>query len=167
MKISNKKSFIGCLDHYKNVKDLNYFEIMNLLNIINIHYVENKYNDPYFNGIAYENNTINPINMKKEKDGFYTLFSDSKWNEQNNYDVWKEKHEISITHHENKEEILKQKVTIDASINNLDDLLSIIKNNVYDEKYDYNIDLKSLTQIQPELDKHIQLIRMMKEKYFV
>jgi SpoVK/Ycf46/Vps4 family AAA+-type ATPase len=161
MKTSNKKSFSGCLDHYKNVKDLNYFEIMNLLNIINIHYVENKYNDPYFNGIAYENNTINPINMENtEKNGFYTLFSDSKWNEQNNYDVWKEKHEISITHHENKEEILKQKVTIDASINNLDDLLSIIKNNVYDEKYEYNIDLKSLTQIQPELEKLNKMIGM-------
>jgi SpoVK/Ycf46/Vps4 family AAA+-type ATPase len=155
MKISNKKSFIGCLEHYKNVKDLNYFEIMNLLNIINIHYVENKYNDPYFNGIDYDNNAI-PINMKKEKDGFYTLFSDSKWNEQNNYDVWKEKHEISI----NPIEIPKQKVTIDASINNLDDLLSIIKNNVYDEKNEYNIDLKSLTQIQPELEKLNKMIGM-------
>ena len=36
MKTSNKKSFIRCLDHYKKVNDLNYFEIMNLLNIINL-----------------------------------------------------------------------------------------------------------------------------------
>jgi SpoVK/Ycf46/Vps4 family AAA+-type ATPase len=153
MKTSNKKSFIGCLDHYKNVKDLNYFEIMNLLNIINIHYVENKYSDPYFTGITYEKN------MKienTEKNGFYTLFSDSTWNEQNNYDVWKQKHEISI----NSVEIPKQKVTIDASINNLDDLLSIIKNNVYDEKNEYNIDLKSLTQIQPELEKLNKMVGM-------
>jgi SpoVK/Ycf46/Vps4 family AAA+-type ATPase len=159
MKTSNKKSFIGCLDHYKNINDLNYFEIMNLLNIINIHYFENKYNDPYFSGIHYENNT-NAMNIENtEKNGFYTLFSDSKWNEQN-YDVWKQKHEICITHEENKEEIPKQKITIDASINNLDDLLSIIKNNVYDEKNEYNIDLKSLTQIQPELEKLNKMIGM-------
>ena len=159
MKTSNKKSFIGCLDHYKNINDLNYFEIMNLLNIINIHYFENKYNDPYFSGIHYENNT-NAMNIENtEKNGFYTLFSDSKWNEQN-YDVWKQKHEICITHEENKEEIPKQKITIDASINNLDDLLSIIKNNVYDEKNEYNIDLKSLTQIEPELEKLNKMIGM-------
>jgi SpoVK/Ycf46/Vps4 family AAA+-type ATPase len=159
MKTSNKKSFIGCLDHYKNINDLNYFEIMNLLNIINIHYFENKYNDPYFSGIHYENNT-NAMNIENtEKNGFYTLFSDSKWNEQN-YDVWKQKHEICITHEENKEEIPKPKITIDASINNLDDLLSIIKNNVYDEKNEYNIDLKSLTQIEPELEKLNKMIGM-------
>ena len=95
-----------------------------------------------------------------EKNGFYDLFSDSKWNKQHNYDVWKQKHEICITHEENNEEIPKQKITIDASINNLDDLLSIIKNNVYDEKNEYNIDLKSLTQIQPELEKLNKMIGM-------
>jgi SpoVK/Ycf46/Vps4 family AAA+-type ATPase len=158
MKTSHKKSFIGCLDHYKNVNDLNYFEIMNLLNIINIHYVENKYNDPYFSGIDYDNNAI-PIKIENiEKDGFYTLFSDSKWNEQNNYDIWKQKHEISINPSETM--FSKPKVTIDASINNLDDLLSIIKNNVYDENYEYNIDLKSLTQIESELEKLNKMIGM-------
>lgn len=161
MKTSNKKSFIGCLDHYKKVNDLNYVEIMNLLNIINIHYVENKFNDPYFSGIDYDNNAI-PINIKTEnteKNGFYNLFSDSKWNEQNNYDIWKQKHEISIN--TCIEDIIpKHKITIDASINNLDDLLSIIKNNVYDETNEYNIDLKSLTQIQPELEKLNKMIGM-------
>ena len=162
MKTLHKKSFIQCLDHYKELKDLNYFEIMNLLNIINIHYVENKYNDPYFSGIDYDNNR-NPINMKienTEKNGFYNLFSDSKWNEQNNYDIWKQNHEISITPDEKKVEIPKQKITIDASINNLDDLLSIINNNVYYETNEYNIDLKSLTQIQPELEKLNKMIGM-------
>lgn len=162
MKTSNKKSFIGCLDHYKKVNDLNYFEIMNLLNIINIHYVENKYNDPYYNGIDYDNNAI-PINMKKEKKGYYTFFSDSKWNEQNNYETWKQKHEVFINSNEQllePLEIPKQKITIDASINNLDDLLSVIKNNVYDEKNEYNIDLKSLTQIESELEKLNKMIGM-------
>jgi SpoVK/Ycf46/Vps4 family AAA+-type ATPase len=163
MKTSNTKSFIGCLDHYKNVKDLNYFEIMNLLNIINIHYVENKYSDPYYSGIDYNNNAI-PMKIENiEKGGFYNLFSDSKWNQQNNYDIWKQKHEINISPNEQllePLEIPKPKVTIDASINNLDDLLSIIKNNVYDEKNDYNIDLKSLTKIQPELEKLNKMIGM-------
>jgi SpoVK/Ycf46/Vps4 family AAA+-type ATPase len=163
MKTSNTKSFIGCLDHYKNVKDLNYFEIMNLLNIINIHYVENKYSDPYYSGIDYDNNAI-PMKIENiEKGGFYNLFSDSKWNQQNNYDIWKQKHEINISPNEQllePLEIPKPKVTIDASINNLDDLLSIIKNNVYDEKNDYNIDLKSLTKIQPELEKLNKMIGM-------
>ena len=162
MKTSHKKSFIGCLDHYKKINDLNYFEIMNLLNIINIHYVENKYNDPYFSGIDYDNNNI-PINMKKEKDGFYNLFSHSKWNEQNNYETWKQKHEFFINPNEQllePFEIPKSKIIIDASINNLDDLLSIIKNNVYDEKNEYNIDLKSLAQIEPELEKLNKMIGM-------
>jgi SpoVK/Ycf46/Vps4 family AAA+-type ATPase len=160
MKTSHKKSFIGCLDHYKQINDLNYFEIMNLLNIINIHYVENKFNDPYFSGIDYENNK-NPINMEienKEKDDYYNIFSDSKWNEQNTYDLWKKNHEFYIN--PNEEIIPKQKINIDASINNIDDLLSIIKNNVYDEKNEYNIDLKSLTQIQPELEKLNKMIGM-------
>ena len=160
MKTSHKKSFIGCLDHYKKINDLNYFEIMNLLNIINIHYIENKYSDPYYSGIDYDNNAI-PINMKTEnteKNGFYNLFSHSKWNEKNNYDIWKQKHEISIN--TGIEDIPKQKITIDASINTLDDLLSIIKNNVYDEKNEYNIDLKSLTKIQPELEKLNKMIGM-------
>ena len=80
MKSVSKKSFIGCLDHYKKLNDLNYFEIMNLLNIINIHYIENKYSDPYYSGINYDNNAI-PISMRNEnieKDGYYKLFSDSK-----------------------------------------------------------------------------------------
>ena len=158
MKTSNKKSFIGCLDHYKKVNDLNYVEIMNLLNIINIHYIENKYNDPYFTGIDYDNNAI-PINMKIEKKGYYTLFSDSKWNEQNNYETWKQNHEVFINTCI-EDNIPKHKITIDASINNLDDLLSIIKNNVYDETNEYNIDLKSLTQIQPELEKLNKMIGM-------
>jgi SpoVK/Ycf46/Vps4 family AAA+-type ATPase len=162
MKTSNKKTFVGCLDHYKKVNDLNYFEIMNLLNIINIHYVENKYNDPYYNGIDYDNNAI-PINMKKEKKGYYTFFSESKWNEQNNYETWKQNHEVFINPNEKvlePLEIPKQKITIDASINNLDDLLSVIKNNVYDEKNEYNIDLKSLTQIESELEKLNKMIGM-------
>ena len=159
MKTSHKKSFIQCLDHYKQLKDLNYFEILNILNLINIHYIENKYHDPYYNGMEFENNLI-PIGQKLEKEGYYNLFSDSKWNVNNNYDIWKQKHEISITPDEKKLEIPKQKITIDASINNLDDLLSIINNNVYDEKNDYNIDLKSLTQIQPELEKLNKMIGM-------
>ena len=157
MKTSHKKSFIQCLDHYKQMQDLNYFEILNILNLINIHYIENKYHDPYYNGMEFENNLI-PIGQKIEKEGYYNLFSDSKWNQQNNYDIWKQKHEISIN--PVIETIPKQKITIDASINTLDDLLSIIKNNAYDENCEYNIDLKSLTQIQPELEKLNKMVGM-------
>jgi len=159
MKTSHKKSFIKCLDHYKNIKDLNYFEIMNILNLINIHYVENKYHDPYYNGMQFENNLIpvtSNIYKTQQKEGYYNLFSDSKWNEQNNYDVWKQKHEICL----NPVEQIKEKIIIDASINTLDDILNIIKTNVYDDKREYNIDLKSLTQIQPELEKLNKMIGM-------
>ena len=157
MKTSHKKTFIQCLDHYKQMQDLNYFEILNILNLINIHYIENKYHDPYYNGMEFDNNLI-PIGQKIEKEGYYNLFSDSKWNQQNNYDIWKQKHEISIN--PVIETIPKQKITIDASINTLDDLLSIIKNNAYDENCEYNIDLKSLTQIQPELEKLNKMVGM-------
>lgn len=160
MKTTHKKSFIQCLDHYKNIKDLNYFEIMNILNLINIHYVENKYHDPYYNGMQFENNLIpvtsNIYKTQQKEEGYYNLFSDSKWNEQNNYDLWKQNHEICL----NPVEPIKEKIIIDASINTLDDILNIIKTNVYDDKCEYNIDLKSLTQIQPELEKLNKMIGM-------
>jgi SpoVK/Ycf46/Vps4 family AAA+-type ATPase len=160
MKTSHKKSFIKCLDHYKNLKDLNYFEIINILNLINIHYIENKYHDPYYNGMQFENNLIpvtsNIYKTQQTEEGYYNLFSDSKWNANNNYDVWKQKHEICL----NPVEPIKEKIIIDASINTLDDILNIIKTNVYDDKREYNIDLKSLTQIQPELEKLNKMIGM-------
>lgn len=165
MKQSHKKSFIQCLDHYKEMSDLNYFEILNILNLINIHYIENKYHDPYYNGVQFENNLI-PVTSnfyKTEKnEGYYNLFSDSKWNTNNNYDIWKQNHEIFINTDDTIQKITtpKQKKIIDSSINSLDDLLNIIKNNVYDENYEYNIDLKSLTQIEPELEKLNKMIGM-------
>jgi SpoVK/Ycf46/Vps4 family AAA+-type ATPase len=143
-----KKSFIKCLDHYKEMSDLNYFEILNILTMINIHYLENKYNDQYYNGV-----NMMPI----QNDQYYTLFSDSKWNEQTSYDIWQQTHEICLKPADQQP---KEKRIIDSSINNLTDLLNVIKNNEYDEKYEYNIDLKSLTQIEPELEKLNKMIGM-------
>lgn len=55
-----------------------------------------------------------------------------------------------------KEEIIshtKIKKNIDFNIETIDDLIKLIDNNSYSEKYEYNIDIKGLHNIKPELQK--------------
>lgn len=79
------------------------------------------------------NNIEYDINFKKKR-------------KQNNYEIWKNQHEIK-----NEKFIEPEKLFIDVNVNNLQDLINIIQNFDYQTKYEYNIDLKSLHIIKNDL----------------
>jgi SpoVK/Ycf46/Vps4 family AAA+-type ATPase len=164
--MANKKStrFIDFLDSYDKKMQCNYLEytILNTAIQNNIH--EQKLTDPSFSGKRYEYN----YTIKKCKDvdisdnTFYSIHNSSIWNKTseqfhfsffpNQYSIWQNEHEANIIVSTSENQIIKTKThTIDVSINSLDDILSIIKNNDYQEDIEYNIDLKSLHNIKEEL----------------
>jgi len=61
----------------------------------------------------------------------------------NSYDEWQKKHEVFS--------IKKTPYNIEATIENLDDLIAIIDKNPINVEYDYNINLQALHNIRPEL----------------
>lgn len=176
---TSKKSFIDCLDSFKERPELNYYELMNLFDLTNIHYLENKYYEPGYTGISppyhippskitSSNYTKIPQTNPLQMPLYYSILSQSQWNTSNNsenesnddYALWQKKHEVNI-------QILatpKQKINIDASVNNLGDLIDIIEKNKYSEENEYNIDLKSLSEIKPELEKLNNMIGMQELK---
>jgi hypothetical protein len=77
------------------------------------------------------------------------------------YDIWKKTHEANLSINEPKHEpIVKPKVVIDMSVNTLSDLINIIDTHKYSEDNEYNIDLKSLTNIRSELDQLNNMVGM-------
>ena len=170
----SKKSFINCLDTFKEKQELNYYEMLNLLNLTNIHYLENKYYETKYTGIPpfmYDSSCKNnQHNKEKSKESnYYSFFSDSQWNQSNpmslcelndDYELWKKKHEININIPTNTSIVPKEKIFIDASINNLQDLLKVVNEHQYKDTNVYNIDLKILNEIKPELEKLNNMVGM-------
>tara|TARA_B100000925_G_scaffold279721_1_gene249773 strand:+ start:709 stop:1839 length:1131 start_codon:yes stop_codon:yes gene_type:complete len=71
------------------------------------------------------------------------------------YETWQKKHLMEPSFN-----IIKEPVFIDASINNINDLLEIIEKYPYDYKKDYNIDVKALHDIKDELKTLKNMIGM-------
>ena len=175
---TSKKSFIDCLDTFKEKPELNYYEIMNLFDLTNIHYLENKYYEPEYTGVSppyhIPPSKITSSNYAKipqpdpsQMPLYYSIMSQSQWNTSNSdneskddYALWQKKHEVNIQIPVTP----KQKINIDASVNNLGDLIDIIEKNKYSEENEYNIDLKSLSEIKPELEKLNNMIGMQELK---
>jgi len=169
---SKKKSFVECLDLFKEKHDLNYYDLLNIINLTNIHYLDNKYYTPNYTGIDVTqmppNKSFVTTDKPKNTDipTFYSLFTESKWNDSSNgdskddYELWQKKHEITIKIPQTP----RPKIIIDAAVNNLGDLLDIIEKNAYSDENEYNIDLKSLNQIKPELEKLNKMIGMQELK---
>jgi len=55
---------------------------------------------------------------------------------------------------------IKERVNITAEINNIDDLLKLIKDNPYDDNKEYNINMNALYNIQPHLEKLNNMVGM-------
>jgi hypothetical protein len=147
MSIKRRNKFIEYLDSYKNRTELPYSDLANVLQFSQHNYIDNKFYEKGHSG-----NGIAPsINA---------------------YDNWLTKHEVrlpeisdidvaqlllsvsgkieqSIAVSNNPEP--KEKKTIDASIGCFKDILNIVSENEYDSKFEYNIDLKALASIKPEL----------------
>jgi AAA+ superfamily predicted ATPase len=88
--------------------------------------------------------------------------------EPNKFELWKKKHEQvvlpkstdTINLKEQSREPEKKYVEIDVSLNNLGDVLQVIKNNPIDDKIIYNIDMRSLHNISAELEQLNKMVGM-------
>jgi len=149
--------FIHFLDFYKSKKCLGYKDLINIIQMTNLDYIENKYYEKSYCGKSGENQT------------FYSLNEASKWNPINkdeiyDYQLWQKKHQVNlnaptalsnilITKPSIKNNEKKEKKEILVSVKNISDILKIINDNEYNENIEYNIDLKSLINIKPELEQ--------------
>ena len=127
------KKFIAYLDSYDSSKQLDFTECKHLMNEIGRNYTSLT-NDYNYLKKTYKNNKhytrSNVINLTND---IITMIEEE--NNKNNIN-------------EDKPKIKKN---IDIKISTISDLLNIIKDNEYDEAYEYNIDLKALHNIKDEL----------------
>jgi SpoVK/Ycf46/Vps4 family AAA+-type ATPase len=72
------------------------------------------------------------------------------------YETWQNENEVQIL----LKNGMKEYKNIDFCINNLQDLLDILKEHPYDSKYEYNIDLKVLHDVKIELELLNNMIGM-------
>lgn len=72
-----------------------------------------------------------------------------------NYDSWMNNHEVELNTPKEKE-----KRTIETNVSSIEDLLKIIEENEYNNRYEYNIDLKGLHNIKEELFSLQKMIGM-------
>jgi len=164
--MTNKKSkrFIDFLDSYEEKMQYNYLEYTILNSAIQTNINEQKLTDVSFSGKRYETVYRNKKNkfIDISDNSFYSIHNSSIWNKTNEsfnysfipnqYSIWQNEHEANIIIPNNDTKIMKTKTQIiDTSINSIDDILTIIKENEYQEDVEYNIDLKSLHNIKEEL----------------
>lgn len=172
MSNNNSIKFIDFLDNSSksNTHDHTYYSI--LTNVIQDHYLKNSLNNQTFSGKK-TNNSIsdsdnnNPRaylffnNADISNNDYYLAYDYSLWNnstscctdESNNpYQIWQKQHEANITASAQPTEKMPTKyLHIDASINTLIDIISIIEKNEYSADTEYNFDLKSLHNVKDEL----------------
>lgn len=115
--------------------------------------IESENNNGDVKNFFCENNTKN-TNLKS-----YNFFDFE--NIQNNTNKLNTDSSNNITPNTPSEQILEKiKVTIDVNVKELSDLLEILNNYEYDENTEYNIDLKSLSNIKTELTELNNMIGM-------
>jgi hypothetical protein len=168
--MTNKKSnrFIDFLDSYEKKMQYNYLEYTILNSAIQNNIHEQKLTDISFSGKRYEIDCHNKKNkhIDVSDNSFYSIHNSSIWNKTNDsfhfsffpnqYSIWQKEYEANIIIPNNEKQIMKTKThIIDTSINSLDDILTIIQNNEYQDDVEYNIDLKSLHNIKEELIDYI------------
>lgn len=135
--MQDKKRFIQVLDEYQNKQDFQYFDLMNVLQITQLHFANNHQYRYY--GPAHS--------LESQFDSFFYKPFD--------YDPSPISMPIPTPI-----PTLKKFQEINVKINCFADLLKILRENEYDENTEYNIDLKSLTQIKVELEALDKMIGM-------
>jgi len=160
--MSNKKStrFIDFLDSYEKRMQCNYLDYIVLNSAIQNNIHEQKLTDASFSGKRYEYITNKKSQFTDISDNnFYSIHNSSIWNKTNEsfhlsfpnqYSIWQKEHEANLDLQNNEKPKTKTQF-IDVSINNLDDILTIIQTIEYQDDIEYNIDLKSLHNIKEEL----------------
>jgi hypothetical protein len=123
------KKFIQYLDETSKKQIQSELDCIALINNIN--------NNFYFHNVG-----MNNVGMKERF--LYVKNAESN----SAYSNWQNQHEAFI---KPIEDVIKEKKYIDTTITTIDDIIKIIESNPYDNRYEYNIDLKMLHNIYDEL----------------
>lgn len=134
-----KKRFIQILDHYQNKQDFQYFDLLNVLEITQLHYANNQYNTKYLSYINSPESDPQPHYLSSHFDSVICM---------------------PLAPLEEPKPKQKQYQEINIQINCFADLLRILRENEYNENIEYNIDLKSLAQIKVELETLDKMVGM-------
>ena len=137
-------SFIKWLDEYYDKNDLTQFDYSIMTTLINRHFTGGFQGEFLDRQSMYEN-TNQPIQYEN------TLYNDPYYLWQRQYEFFEPpigEHTETALMPELKE---KKKKNIESTVDTISDLISIIDKNPFDENFEYNIDLKSLHKIRPEL----------------
>jgi SpoVK/Ycf46/Vps4 family AAA+-type ATPase len=150
-------NFIDYLDNVNKTQQINYHSMNTLLQLSNMHYLEQHLYAPLYSGI------IRPSVIP-----YSTIHVDAS----TRFDIWKQEHEIKDLYtntnesiqlkpkSETSEPIERKHVDIDVSLNDIGDVIKMLKDNPYDSNTNYNIDLKSLHSILPELEELDNMVGM-------
>ena len=118
-------NFVQVLDQEQERRNTRYMDIMNVLRLSDYHYVDQNLGDTSYVGM---NTHISPYSIK-------IPMIDNSVAQYSPVDIPK----------------TVKRIEIDAKINNFEDLIAIVNKYEYCEDTEYNIDLKALTKIKPEL----------------
>lgn len=128
------KKFIQYLDESSKKQIQSEIDCIALVNHIN--------NNFYFHNVGMNNVGMNNVGMKER---FLYL---TKAESNSAYTNWQNQHEAFV---KPIEDIKKEKKYINTTITTINDIIKIIESNPYDNRYEYNIDLKMLHNIYDEL----------------
>jgi chromosomal replication initiation ATPase DnaA len=153
-KKTSSKKFVEYLDSHHTQKNIPDMDFILTNRIIENHFFKNKLQEKTFTGKTQPF----PANNDPALQVFYDMYSKSIWNSistpspvviDSAYSIWQKEHEATFLF----KPIASTKTTcqIDVSVNTISDILGILHQYPYDETVEYNIDLKSLHQIQGEL----------------
>lgn len=155
---TTKTNFVEYLDSIKQTQ-IDYIKFSDALYFSRTSFRENNLFDPLFCGTTKTNSNISIAPFLGTNTSTVSL---------NKFEQWKKQHEHTIVSKLDDTIVIKDPfkepeknyVEIDFSLNNLGDVLQLIKNNPIQENTEYNIDLKSLHNICSELEELNKMIGM-------
>jgi len=125
------KNFVQILDQEQERRDTRYMDIMHILQLSDFHYSDQKFGDSLYVGAATH---VSQCFIPLRQTNLISTFQNS------------------VSQYSPEDTIKTQKrIQIDATINKFDDLINMVNKYEYCEDTEYNIDLKALTIIKPEL----------------
>uniref|UniRef100_A0A6C0JJ26 AAA+ ATPase domain-containing protein n=1 Tax=viral metagenome TaxID=1070528 RepID=A0A6C0JJ26_9ZZZZ len=160
------KKFVDFLDAYEKKKPMYIIEYSLLSSVINDHYLNDKINDKNIVGNYYKPDVDDLLRNSSSSSSILMNQNSELLN--SSYSLWQKQHESRLDFF--SDNVLKSIIdsspkptrneTIDANINSLMDIINIVENNKYRADTEYNIDLKLLTNIKPELIELNNMIGM-------
>lgn len=161
-------NFVRYLDMYRHKGDrVSHHDLIHLIHETNLHFEQNNYSSPEYAGKS------NPY-RRKDKQQLYSMpFTITPYSTPF-CNLFRESispnsvlEDLEYTHQILTKTIPKTKVDIHASISSLADLISIVDTYKYSDTCEYNIDLKSLTNIREELVQLNSMIGMKQLKHSI